>query len=471
MQALYRRHLSLPIAVGALCVALFTCNFLCAQAQVTAKKLNVLFLMSDDMRPDLGCYGNSIVSSPNIDALAKVGLRFDRAYCQYPLCNPSRSSMLTGRHPTETGVLNNTAYFRTEHPNWITLPQHFRNNGYASLRTGKIFHGGIDDGTSWTEGADDPSKQGGKNPAKKPTTAERMKTSDRIIVLDGEGQSHGDYTTANRAIAYLEKYRDKPFFLACGFTKPHSPPSAPQRFFDQLDINQIKLPVNFAPSLTPGEGIPAASLTRNGDLFIDRNASEDEARKVIQAYWASLSFTDWNLGRVIKKLDELGLRDDTVIVFWGDHGYHLGERGKWAKHNSLFEVGSRVPLIISLPRQATQGLAANVPVQSLDIYPTLCELCGLPIPDGLSGHSLAPLLADPTSHWEHPAYTVTSTAGGIGVAVRTERYRYAHWNDGSAGAMLFDEINDPHELKNLIDDPSVSAIREELAAKARKLKS
>ncbi|MGE3820997.1 MAG: sulfatase-like hydrolase/transferase, partial [Isosphaeraceae bacterium] len=199
------------------------------------KRLNVLFLMSDDMRPDLGCYGHPLAHSPNIDALARAGVRFDRAYCQYPLCNPSRSSLLTGRHPTTTGVLDNVAYFRDAHPDWVTLPEHFKANGYVTLRTGKIFHGGIDDAASWTEGADfpgDPAAAKAKRQAKKADPRTRKAQSDRIVVLDGDGESHGDYKTADRAIAFLRAHKDRPFFLACGFTKPHSPPTAPRKHFD-----------------------------------------------------------------------------------------------------------------------------------------------------------------------------------------------------------------------------------------------
>ena len=343
------------------------------------KKLNVLFLMSDDMRPELGCYGHPVVKSPNIDALAKAGVRFDRAYCQYPLCNPSRTSLLTGRHPTTTGVLDNTVDFRTAHPDWVTLPEHFKANGYVTLRTGKIFHGGIDDAQSWTEGGGGPQEA---QAAKKVDPKERDKRSDRIVVLEGDGESHGDYSVADRAIEFLRKHKDRPFFLACGFTKPHSPPTAPKKFFDLYDPAKLTLPKTSPPSRPPRTGSRSASITPNGDLFIGREATEDEARKMLQAYYASMSWTDWNVGRVVAELDRLGLRENTVIVFWGDHGYHLGEFGKWAKHGSLFETGTRVPLIVVAPGAKGNGTAAPVPVQSLDIYPTLCELCGLKPPAG-----------------------------------------------------------------------------------------
>jgi iduronate 2-sulfatase len=437
-----------------------------AVAAEPAKKPNVLFLMSDDMRPELGCYGHAIVKSPNIDALAKAGVRFDRAYCQYPLCNPSRASLLTGRHPTTTGVLDNTTYFRDAHPDWVTLPEHFKANGYATLRAGKIFHGGIDDQQSWTDGGEVRKKPG---EVKKASPKERQKTSDRIVVLEGDGQSHGDYRTADRAIQFLRQYKDKPFFLACGFTKPHSPPTAPQKFFDLYDAAKIPLPKTFAAKPAAPEGFPERSITPNGDLFIGRDASEDEAKQMLEAYYASISWTDWNVGRVIAELDELGLRDNTVIVFWGDHGYHLGEFGKWAKHGSLFETGTRVPLVVAAPGAKAKGAVAPHPVQSLDIYPTLCELCGLKAPAGIEGHSLKPLLDDANVKWDHPAYSVAGNAKNLGVAVRTAKYRYAEWTGAKGGgAMLIDESADPHETKNLIDDPQLAAVREELSALAKK---
>jgi iduronate 2-sulfatase len=438
-----------------------------ASAAEPARKLNVLFLMSDDLRPELATYGHPVVKSPHLDALAKAGVRFDRAYCQYPLCNPSRTSLLTGRHPTTTGVLDNTVDFRTAHPDWVTLPQHFKNNGYASLRCGKIYHGGIDDSASWTEGAEPARKPGQQT--KKLDPKERAKQSDRAVVLEGDGESHGDFKTADKAITFLNAHKDKPFFLACGFNKPHSPPTAPKRFYDLYDPAKLALPKTFALRPAAPEGFPKGSITQNGDLFIGRDATEDEARKYLQAYYASTSWTDWNVGRVLAELDRLKLRDSTVIVFWGDHGYHLGEFGKWAKHGSLFETGTRVPLIVSAPGARLNGSPFDKPVQTLDLYPTLCDLCGLPKPDGIEGHSLAPVLAGARIAWTHPAYSVTGNAKNLGVAVRIERFRYAEWKGGDNGAMLIDEIADPHETRNLVDDPKFADVKKELATLARKL--
>ncbi len=356
-------------------------SFLLATPQTSLKpkpKYNVLFIISDDLRPELGSYGNTIIKTPNIDKLAARGTRFDHAYAQYPLCNPSRTSLLNARYPTETGVMDNNVYFRVKHPDYVTLPQYFKTQGYATLRTGKIFHGGIDDEVSWTEGGEptDPAITGrGSNNARPAgnarqsserdpdeaestsnsasrtsTGASRAAASDRIVVLEGDGASHGDYKTATRAIDYLERYKDKPFFLAVGFVKPHSPPTAPKKFFDLYDAEKIQLPPDFNTHPEAPPGFPELSIPkRNADLFIGRDASPREAREMIRAYYASTSFVDEQVGRVLEALDRLNLRDKTIIVFWGDHGYHLGEKGKWSKAYSLYEVGTRVPFIIALP--------------------------------------------------------------------------------------------------------------------------
>jgi arylsulfatase A-like enzyme len=436
-----------------------------AEAAEGGGRLNVLFLMSDDLRPELGCYGSEQVKTPNIDALAAAGVRFERAYVQFPLCNPSRSSMLTGRYPTVTGVLDNLTWFGAAHPDFVSLPKFFKSQGYAALRCGKIFHGGIDDADAWTEGGELRSFEGGTSP-RRPQPNQLLK-SDDIVTLAGDGQAHGDFKTADRAIEYLRKYKEKPFFLCCGFAKPHSPPTAPQRFFDMYDAANVPLPVDFARTPTVPEGFPKASVpARSSDLFIGREATPEEAREVKRAYWASLTWMDWNLGRVMAELDKLGLSEKTIVVFWGDHGYHLGEKGKWSKHGSLFEIGTRVPLIIIAPGAKGNGKSSPRIVQALDIYPTLCELCGLKPPAGLQGHSLAPLLADPQAPWNHPAFTVIGNQNKLaGVAVRNEKFRYAEYGaDGSGGAMLFDEVADPHEMQNLVRDPKLAKEQKSLAA-------
>jgi len=432
-----------------------------------APKLNVLFIASDDMRPDLGCYGSAVVKSPHLDRLAARGVRFDRAYCQYPLCNPSRSSLFTGRYPTTTGVMENLTYFRDAHPDWVTLPQHFKNNGYVTARTGKQFHGGMDDEPSWVEGAE---KGGATRPQPNPDARKKQaQNSDRWQAQDAPEDNNPDFKSASRGIELLEKYKDQPFFIAVGFAKPHSPPVAPKKYFEPYDAAKMPLPVDFKPHPTLPDGFPAASMPmRNGDLFIGRDASESEARDVVRAYYACISFVDAQVGRLLDALDRLKLRENTIVVFWGDHGYHLGEKGKWSKHNSLFEVGTRVPLLIHAPGMAGNGKASPRTVEFVDIYPTLAELCGLPNPAGLEGDSLVPLLKDPNAKWDHAAFSVTKIQQTLGKTVRTERWRYTEFNDGKDGALLFDEQADPHELKNLANEPQHKATVEQLKALLRK---
>jgi len=489
MNALTRRQF-IGQAASATLVTTLTGSLRAQPSPAPARKPNVLFIMSDDMRVELGCYGSRFGAiTPNIDALARSGVRFDRDYCQYPLCNPSRASLLTGRYPTTTGVLGNRTDFRTAHPDWVTLPQLFRENGYVSLRTGKIYHGGIDDQKSWTEGGGIPDGNGGagghrlviprgEGPAAPkdiqpplPQDISQAASSDQIVVLDGNGEGHPDYHTADRAIEYLRQNKDRPFFLGCGFVKPHSPPCAPQRFLDLYDPNKIELTPDFAPWPTVPSGIPSAAIRkRNADLFIGRPASEAEAKQVIRAYIASISWADWNVGRVLAELDRLGLRNNTIVVLAVDHGYQLGEKGKWSKAGSLFEMGTRVPLIIAAPGASGNGQTCYRIVQSLDIYPTLVELCGLPPPAGIEGASLTPLLRHPGAAWNRPAYSVWSEDGRTfhGVAVRNEKWRYAEFGpNGVNGAMLFDPHQDPLEMNNLANDPKYATVCAELSALTR----
>jgi arylsulfatase A-like enzyme len=448
-----------------------------AAAATAAERMNVLLIISDDMRTELGCYASTLAKTPNIDKLAATGVRFEKAYCQFPLCNPSRASMLTGRYPGTTGVLGNRTWFGDKHPDFVSLPKYFKNQGYTSIRVGKIFHGGIDDTEAWSLDGQTRYLAGvpaGK-PVGKPGRSKRDKSpgltkdqrSDRRVVLEGDGESHADYRAADRAIKYLRECKDRPFFIGCGFLKPHTPLEAPQRFYDLWDAAKIPLPVDFAPRPTVPPGFPAGSIRpKNADLFVGRDASPEEARETIRAYLAASSFMDWNVGRVLDELDKLGLREKTIVVFWGDHGYQLGEKGKWSKAGSLWEQGTRTPFLICDPREKTAGKTSPRVVQMVDLYPTLVELCGLETPPGLEGRSIAPLLKQPDTPWDHPAYTVWSEDGKhfTGVMVRTEQWRYAEYYGRGAGAMLLDPAADPHELKNLVNDPAHSETVAKLSA-------
>lgn len=462
-----------------------------AAAIVKRKKpLNVLFFMSDDMRAELGCYNSRFhVHSPNLDSLAASGVRFDRNYCQFPLCNPSRSSLFTGHIPRETNVYGNRTAVVTERPEWITLPRLFKENGYTTLRSGKLFHAGLDDPKAWTDFYGDveslhPTAVGTKMNIPRaqvpepdgvlpplPQDNERAAHSDEILVLNGNGEGAGDYMVADLAIRFLNRVKadpDKPFFVGCGFSKPHSPPQAPQRFFDLYDANEITLPPDFAAWPTVPAGFPKAAIRpRNADLFIGRGASPEEARQVIRAYLASISWADWNMGRVMAELRRLELSDNTLVVFVVDHGYQLGEKGKWSKAGSLFEPGTRVPLILSMPGARGNGRSCLRVTQSLDLYRTVCELAGLEAPAHVTGTSLAPLLQNPRGpDWNSRAYSIWSEDGRTihGTAIRTEEWRYAEFGKNAAnGAMLLDVHADPLELKNLADDPRHASTRAELS--------
>lgn len=451
------RFHSLPFVLVALTLAAVSLS-----AAPAAKRPNVLIIMSDDMRTELGCYGVAGIKTPHIDQLAAQSVRFERNYVQYPLCNPSRASILTGRYPTATGVLSNNEWLGARHPDWDTLPAYFKKQGYTTLRTGKIFHGTFDDTAAWHEGGT-PRPDGDGD--RKGGSKQQASVSDRIVVLEGEGESHGDYKSATQAIKYLRDHRNdaQPFLVACGFSKPHSPPTAPKKFFDLYDVNKIPLPPDFASKPTVPAGFPARSVPeRNGDLFIGREASEQAAREMKRAYWASVSFVDAQVGRVLAALDELGLRENTIIVFWGDHGYHLGEKGKWSKHNSLWEIALRTPYMISAPGVSANGKACPRIVESLSLFPTLIELCGLPKIAGIQGVSVVPLLRNPDAAWNHPALSVMSAQGALGRSVRTDRWRYADWAGGKEGAMLIDLEKDPVGTKNLATDPAHASVVAEM---------
>lgn len=453
-------------------------------------KMNILFIISDDLRTELGSYAGR-AQTPRLDRLAEQGVRFERAYCQYPLCNPSRSSMLTGRYPTTTTIYGNREWFGGRHPEWLSIPKFFKQQGYTTLRTGKIFHGGIDDFTAWTQGGE--IHDYGNQPVEAPVAprrtvsageegeriarmiagdVQRAPGSDRWEAVEGEAAAtQGDTRVADRAIEYLRNHLKSgatgPFFLACGFSKPHSPLVAPREFFDLYPLEDINLPVDFAAVPTVPGGFPAGSIRpNNADLFINRRAEPQPAREMIRAYLACVSYMDWNVGRVLSELDALGWRENTIVVFWSDHGYQLGEKGKWSKAGSLWEQGVRVPLIIHDPRARGNGMPSPRVVESIDIYPTLVELAGLPQPGGLEGRNLSPLLNDPNKAWDHPAFTVWNerSRGITGVVVRTERWRYAEFFGRGEGPMLTDPVNDPHELTNLAGDPRYAAVVQEHSA-------
>ena len=436
------------------------------EVKPNVERPNVLFVMSDDLNTSLGCYGHPKVRSPNIDRLSKRGMRFERAYCQFPFCSPSRSSLLTGRRPDQTRVYD-LRHFRGQLPDIVALPQLFKNNGYVGARVGKIYHydvpahigtSGLDDPVSWDEvinprGRDRDEEKKIVNP--RPGTDLGGTLS--WLADDGEDVEQTDGKIADGAIKLLEKYRDRPFFLGVGFFRPHTPYVSPKCYFELYPVDSISLITG--PS-AGRDGVPRPALTVDPPNY---GLNAEILRKAIQAYFASITFMDAQLGRVLNALDRLKLADKTIIVLVSDHGYHLGEHGLWQKQ-SLFEESLRVPLIIAAPGMKKAGEGSPRIVEMLDIYPTLADLAGLKPPEGLQGRSLRPLLDDPDRAWPHAAISQVRRGDGInrlffpGYSIRDDRYRYTEWDDTSRGIQLYDHETDPGETRNLADDPKFRAV-------------
>lgn len=441
----------------------FLASALAAFAQ-PKRPLNVLFVVSDDLTSTaLGCYGHPLVKSPNVDSIARAGVRFDRAYCQYALCAPSRASFLTGLRPDTTRVLTNGPDFRDFLPNHITMPQLFKNNGYHAIREGKMYHMGVpgtvgtaqwQDELSWThngspQGKEQNSKGEGVmlTPGIGPGVAmQYVKTPDAT--------EQADFDAANRAIAHLEKNRSDPFFLGLGFVRPHVPFVAPSEYFDLYPLEKIRLAQNPDDDLND---IPALVPRTLGATAGNMKMNAYRQRQSLRAYYASVSFMDAQLGRVLQTLDRLGLRENTVVVFQGDHGWHLGEHTFWQKR-SLMEESAKVPLIISAPGRQAHGQASRSLVELVDIYPTLADLCGLKAPGNLQGQTLRPVLDNPKHAHKSVAKTQLNAGKTEGRAVRTPDFRYIKWTTPDETAEeLYDHRKDPHEFKNVVTDKRYAA--------------
>lgn len=466
----------------------------CAIAPAAATKPNFLFIAVDDLRPQLGCYGDPIARTPNLDALASRGLLFNRAYCQQAVCSPSRTSLLTGRRPDTTKIYNLEDHFRTFLPDVVTLPQHFKNNGYHAQSFGKIYHGSLDDPMSWSvPHTPSPGLAYGPKVAKEVQkhhdelkaqglTGRKLKQASKGPPWQAAGCEDNvlnDGATADKAIAAMSEMKDKPFFLAVGFIKPHLPFVAPRKYFDLYPpADQIKLPDN----RTRPEGAPELAFTDFSELRSyqgmprgDAPIPDQQARELIRGYYAAMSYMDAQVGRVLAELDKLGLRDNTIIILWGDHGWHLGEQGMWCKHTN-FENATRAPMMISVPEKilpsTKRGAKTDALVEYVDIFPTLCELAGLKLTPGLEGTSFVPLLSNPTGAWKSAAFSQYPRQGGriMGYTMRTDRYRYTEWQDkqGKAVAVeLYDHQADPRETRNLAGSPDQAQIVAELARKLK----
>jgi iduronate 2-sulfatase len=461
-----------------------------ARGAGSAPPRNVLFIVADDLNTHLGCYGAAAAKTPHIDRLAARGVRFDRAYCTFPLCGPSRNSFLTGLHPNATGILANQQVFRETIPEHPSLPELFRRAGGFSARVGKLYHSNVP-ASIGTAGHDDPASW---EAAFNPAGVDHLEEEPRIFSLSpgqfggtlswyaspAADEKHTDGLVARRAERILEECaadRSRPFFLAVGFYRPHTPYVAPQAPYFEMHPED-EMPVVAGVDADVAD-IPAPALASGSKL--QDSMTDAQRRQARQAYQASVSFVDAQLGRVIAALDRLGLADDTVVVFTSDHGYHLGEHGLWQKM-SLFEESCRVPLVIVAPGAARAGGVAAAPVSQVDVYPTLARLCGLDAPASLAGQDLAPLLADPGATGRGWALTQVTRGGRrrrdardadesnppfMGYTLRTPRWRYTEWDEGGRGRELYDHDADPAELRNLAADPARAGDVEALAEQLR----
>ena len=434
--------------------------------RTTSKKpVNVLFIAADDLNIDIGCYGNQQVKTPNLDRLAAMGVRFDRAYCQYPLCGPSRASIMSGLRPDTTGFLNNKDDLRKLKPDTITMGQFFQQKGYYVGRVGKIFHYG-NPGQIGTNGHDDPlSWQERFNPA----GIDKLQEEKIIRYPEGKGGykdklgtsmswwdpeskdiEHTDGMVAARAVEMIDRNKNKPFFVAAGFFNPHCPYVAPKKYFDMYPLDQITMQ-DLEEAKKDLEDVPAMAVQwdmRNWPYFF-KDITYDQARKCKQAYYACISFIDAQVGLLLDAIEQRNLLDNTLVVFWSDHGYFLGGKGLWVKRKN-FERAVRAPLLIAGPGINSAGEACAQPVELLDLYPTIADYTGFDVPDKLEGQSLRPLLSNPNSTWDKPAISqVQYGSDAKGYSIRTMRWRYTEWNGGNAGRELYDHANDPDEVHNL----------------------
>jgi iduronate 2-sulfatase len=465
-------------------------------ATVTAaKQPNVLLILVDDLKPALGAYGDPIAKSPHIDRLARRGMVFERAYTNQAVCAPSRNALLTGLRPTSTGIYDLGTNFRRATPDAVTLPQWAMRQGYRTEALGKIFHvghGNHEDPASWSVPHWPADVIAYALPASRaPQGLTREEALFRNVPFAEARQlprgaayeaanvpdtAYPDGRLAQEAIRRLRRAKaspDTPFFLALGFVKPHLPFNAPKRYWDLYDRNSLPL----ADRRTPPEGAPAYAPQFGGELRQYRDVpetgelSDDLQRTLVHGYYAAISYMDAQVGRVLDELDRLKLTDDTIVVLWGDHGYHLGDHGMWNKHTN-YEQATRIPLIISTSSMRLRGARSMALVESVDLYPTIAELAGWPAPaaprplDGISVASLLdrrePSLREAIFH-AYPRNVPSRGGAVVGRAVRTARYRLVEWKrpgaaPDSAEVELYDYLKDPGETRNLAaDEPSVVA--------------
>ncbi|MFV0592004.1 MAG: sulfatase [Draconibacterium sp.] len=466
-----------------LCMVFVFSSSLNAQSKKD-KKYNVVFIVSDDLNNDMACFDYEQVKTPNLDKLRAKGVTFQKNYNQYPLCGPSRASFMTGYRPDNINVENLAQKFRDTKPDAVTMPQAFMKEGYFAGRVGKIYHAGVpaqigtdghDDIASWQERVNPKGRD--KTDEDKITWVNHMKgTQSRwlggtLSYMEAEGtdEEQTDGMVAAEAVKMIKAHKDGQFFVAAGFYRPHVPFVAPKKYFDMYPLDEIQLPEKRKDDWDLKPEAAKFNLQLDWDMF------EYDQKKLIQAYYASITFMDAQVGKILTTLKEEGLEDNTIIVFCSDHGYNLGHHGQWMK-KSLFEHSARNPLIMYVPGMA-EGKDCNRTVEMVDIYPTLADLCGVQAPADLDGVSLRPLLENPQAAWDRPAYTQVLRAPDPsfpgpskvvrGRSLRTERYRYTEWNRGADGIELYDYDTDPNEFTNLAVNPAYSEMMKEFSEKLR----
>ena len=461
---------------------------------VESARPNILLICIDDLKPTVGCYGDPLAVTPNIDRLAAQGVRFDAAYCNQAVCAPSRNSLLTGLRPQTLGIYDLPTNFRQAKPDAVTLPQHFKNNGYRTEAFGKIFHvghGNTNDKASWSlphyrgkisdyalhensvpEGLTREEARFSNVPEQK---AARFPRGAPYESAEVEDEAYADGLVAARAVERLAaaaKTPDEPFFLAVGFVRPHLPFCAPKKYWDLHDPAKFEL----AKHRHPPEGAPDFAPTdwrelRNYKGSPQTGSVDDEMqRQLIHGYYAATSYADAQIGKVLDALKANGLDKNTIIVLWGDHGWHLGDHGMWCKHTN-YQQAARIPLIVDLPSGVRAGEVSPELVETVDLYPTLCELAGLDLPYELDGASLVPVLNGANAHTDGVALHVYPRDRLLGRALRTDRYRLVEWKIPGAPAEdaifeLYDYQADPDESRNLAaEQPEVVAELRAILAK------
>jgi iduronate 2-sulfatase len=454
---------------------------------VEQKPPNILLIAIDDLRPELNCYGAGHIISPNIDKLASDGVLFSSAYTQQAVCAPSRNTLMTGMRPDGLGIHDLATHFRDKAPDLTTLPQFFKANGYQAEGMGKIYHtshGNKNDVLSWSRPHWKPASIVKQRAAIQSGDTTNMQTCIPLIsgkkipwVNSGMAEEmHDDALTAEHAIERLGALKDSSFFLAVGFVKPHLPFVAPAKYWDMYDSGSIRIPSKEKPNDIPPYAFSYwGELRKYHNIPATGSLTDDDAKNMIHGYYACVSFIDAQVGRLVDELKRLDLYDNTIIVLWGDHGWKLGDYGDWCKHTN-YEIDTRIPVIVRVPGETgQQGRKSDVLIETVDIYPTLCDLAGLDIPDHTQGTSFRPALENARFEWEDVAFSqyprsYTDENGMhslMGTSMRTREYRLTRWVDRESGELVATELYDPSgnglEMKNLAGSESHAEVLKRLS--------